>query len=186
MSGSRSPRRRNRWATRQLNPELSIVTTTSGRSRCTAATVSRTRRRISGARGNTSATPATARSASGTRLVRPSARIRSPPMPSTRKRPPVRSRKAAISAAPIASPEGSPAIMKMNGAASSAVVMARERRPRKDRPRRPRGSPRLGRGRWWPPPLPRSLAARSRPPGARFAARSSADRPAAPARVFPI
>src|SRR5437588_961076 len=118
MSGSLSPCRRSRWAMRQLNPELSIVTTTSGRISSIARTVSRTCLRISGARGNTSATPATARSARGTRLVSPSCAMLSPPMPAIRSRPPVRSRNAAISAPPIASPDGSSATMKINGWAS--------------------------------------------------------------------
>jgi len=50
---------------RQLKPELSIVTTASGRSARIAATVSRTRRKMIGARGKTSAIPATAMSLSG-------------------------------------------------------------------------------------------------------------------------
>src|SRR5438445_524474 len=123
MSGSLSPCRRSRCAMRQLNPELSIVTTTSGRISSIARTVSRTCLRISGARGNTSATPATARSARGTRLVSPSSAMLSPPMPAIRSRPPVRSRNAAISAPPIASPDGSPATMKINGGASWPPVI---------------------------------------------------------------
>src|SRR5207237_300919 len=76
----------------------------------------RTRRRISGARGSTSAIPATARSDSGTRLERPCSAMLSPPIPAKRTGSPARSRNAAISAPPRASPDGSPAIMKMNGA----------------------------------------------------------------------
>src|SRR5712671_2829787 len=109
---------------RQLNPELSIVTTASGRISRIARTVSRTRCRISGARGNTSATPATARSESGTRLETPCCAIYSPPIPKIRMRSPVRSRSASISAPPRASPDGSPATMKMSGPASSPSVMA--------------------------------------------------------------
>ena len=107
-------------ATRQLNPELSIVTTASGRCARIAATVSRTRRRITGARGNTSATPVIGqigeRDEALEPLLRACARRRSR-RPAAR--PPVRSRSAAISAPPSASPEGSPVMMKMNGASRS-------------------------------------------------------------------
>src|SRR5262249_21123244 len=46
------------------------------------------------------------------------------PIPATLSRSPVRSRNAAISAPPSASPEGSPATMKMNSAASPFPDMA--------------------------------------------------------------
>ena len=122
--------RRSPCATLQLNPELSIVTTASGRCARIAATARRTWRRITGARGNTSAIPATARSASGTRLSIPCSRMRSPPIPAIRSPGPTRSRSAAINPAPSASPEGSPVMMKMNGA--STLTGTGSRRPHAD------------------------------------------------------
>src|SRR5579862_4480579 len=115
MSGRRSPCRRSRWAIRQLKPDESIVTTASGRAAWIAATALRTWRKITGARGTTSATPAIARSESGARLSMPCARMCSPPMPASRRPSPTRSRNAAISAPPSASPEGSPVMIKMKG-----------------------------------------------------------------------
>ena len=181
MSGKVSPRRRSPCATRQLNPELSIVTTASGRSARIAATVSRTRRRITGARGRTSATPMIARSPSGTRLSSPCSRMRSPPIPATRSRPPVRCRSAAISAPPSASPDGSPVTMKMK--VTSSAVTTRRRRPGTTRPRRRRGSPRRDRARSWRWPRRRSRAIRFPPPTVSYALQSSADRRGVPDRA---
>ncbi len=181
MSGKVSPRRRSPCATRQLNPELSIVTTASGRSARIAATVSRTRRKMTGARGNTSATPMIARSPSGTRLSSPCSRMRSPPIPATRSLPPVRCRSAAISAPPSASPDGSPVTMKMK-VASPAVTIGR-RRPGTARRDRLRGSPRRDRARSWRWPRRRSPAIRFPPPAEPCAIRSSAGRRGVPDRA---
>src|SRR6266404_4295657 len=115
MSGTLSPRLRSRSATRQVNPELSIVTTASGCIAITVSAVSRTRRRICRARGNTSAMPMMASSRIGTSECSPCSDMRSPPIPAKRMAPPVRSLSAAISAPPSASPEGSPAMTKISG-----------------------------------------------------------------------
>src|SRR5260221_2169314 len=122
MSGTLSPRLRNRSATRQVNPELSIVTTASGRIAITVSAVSRTRRRICRARGNTSAMPMMASSRIGTSVRSPCSAMRSPPIPAKRMAPPVRSLSAAISAPPSASPEGSPAMTKISGAAPVSAM----------------------------------------------------------------